>query len=244
MGNYTELAETFKRDKTELSFARLYQKLRPGLKNYIRGFCKDGDIAEDLLAITFEKIYRKIDSFNPEYSITTWSYTIAKNVCLRWIKRERNVFTSLEVFNENGSEVVDNDGQAGMSSSSSFEQNHGLFTSEDEMWDEENYSTMKYNLTIQAINNLKPMYRDILIDNLINEMMYKEIAYKIDDKLNIWHEKIEDIVESGGTVSEKENKEYTKYYKTILQRVKNRIRRGKMLIEAEVRENIKNQKQD
>jgi len=55
-----------------------------------------------------------------------------------------------------------------------------------------------YELALKAINDLKPMYREILEDRLLNDMKYEDIATK---------------------------------YNVPLQTVKNRIRRGKILIQ-------------
>jgi RNA polymerase sigma factor (sigma-70 family) len=224
---YNSLALEFKNTKTHKSFANLYHKIRPGLKNYIKNIVKDLDVTEDILSKTFAKIHLKIDQFNPDYSITTWSYSIAKRECIRWIKRERNKTVSLSYFNENGGEAVEGDDYNSMSFTSDLTQYENI--SESESWENDNDTFEKYDLAVKAINNLKPMYRDILIDNLVNGMKYKDIAFKIEPKLHEMHLRFEE-----GKLSEVELKEYNTYYKTILQRVKNRIRRGKMIIEEEI----------
>jgi RNA polymerase sigma factor (sigma-70 family) len=224
---YNSLALEFKNTKTHKSFAKLYHKIRPGLKNYTKNIVKDGDVTEDILAKTFEKIYRKIDTFNPEYSITTWSYSIAKRECIRWIKRERNKTISLSYFNDNGGEAIEGDDNNSLSFTSDLTQYENI--SESESWDTDNETFEKYDLAVKAINNLKPMYREILIDNLVNGMKYKDIAFKLEPKLYEMHLKFEE-----GQLSRDECKEYDIFYKTILQRVKNRIRRGKMIIEEEI----------
>lgn len=225
---YKSLALEFKNTRTHASFAKLYHKVRPGLKNYVKNIVKDGDVTEDILANTFDKIYRKIDTYSPEYSITTWSYSIAKRECIKWIKRERNKTIPLSYFNENGGDAVESDDDSpSMSFTSGLTEIEGI--TESESWENDNETFEKYDLAVKAINNLKPMYRDILIDNLVNGLKYKDIAFKIDDKLNEMHLKFKE-----DKLSESEIKEYNKLYKKILQRVKNRIRRGKMIIESEV----------
>lgn len=225
---YKSLALEFKNTKTHSSFSKLYHKVRPGLKNYVKNIVKDADVTEDILANTFDKIYRKIDTYSPEYSITTWSYSIAKRECIKWIKRERNRTIPLSYFNENGGDAVETDGDSpSMSFTSGLTEIEGI--TESESWENDNETFEKYDLAVKAINNLKPMYRDILIDNLVNGLKYKDIAFKLDDKLNEMHLKFEE-----NKLSESEIKEYHKLYKKILQRVKNRIRRGKMIIESEV----------
>ena len=228
--NYTELAIKFKETGSHAAFTKLYHKMTPGLKHFIKGYVKDLDVTEDVLARTFEKIYSKINTFNPDFSITTWAYSIARRECLRWIKRERNRRVSLSYFSENGGDVVE-DGEGNNSISIipgvSFEADE--FITEADSWDDENESILKYDITVKAINSLKPMYREILVDNLFNGMKYKEIAFKMEPELRKLNERFE-----SGLLNPQEEKEYNVYYKTVLQRVKNRVRRGKMIVEDNV----------
>jgi hypothetical protein len=73
------------------------------------------------------------------------------------------------------------------------------------------------------------MYREILVDNLFNGLKYKEIAFKMEPELGKLNERFE-----SGLLNPQEEKEYNVYYKTVLQRVKNRVRRGKMIVEDNV----------
>ena len=61
---YNSLAREYKRTKSEVAFAKLYHKMRPSLRNFIKNIVKDYDVTEDLLARTFQKIYEKIDTYD------------------------------------------------------------------------------------------------------------------------------------------------------------------------------------
>jgi DNA-directed RNA polymerase specialized sigma24 family protein len=52
------------------------------------------------------------------------------------------------------------------------------YKSEDQWLEEDRQLTQQYDFAIESIQNLKPMYREILTDNLINGMKYREIADK------------------------------------------------------------------
>jgi RNA polymerase sigma-70 factor (ECF subfamily) len=168
----------FQATKTHKSFTKVYKKLAPSLKNYIRGIVKDHDVTEDLLANTFSKIYTKIDQYDPQWQASTWSYTIAHRECLRWIKKERNTRVSLSYFNENGSDVVSDDDDMVISNSNTSSIEVESYKSEDQWLEEDRQLTQQYDFAIESIQNLKPMYREILTDNLINGMKYREIADK------------------------------------------------------------------
>ena len=74
---YRELAENFYTSRAESDYNRLYLRVKPGLKNYIKKMVKDDDVAQDLLSNVLVKLWTKIDQYNPEYQITTWLYKIA-----------------------------------------------------------------------------------------------------------------------------------------------------------------------
>ena len=168
----------FQATKSHQSFTKLYKKLAPSLKNYIRGIVKDQDVTEDLLANTFSKIYTKIEQYDPQWQASTWSYTIAHRECLRWIKKERNPRVSLSYFNENGSDVISDDDTNVMSNSNTGKIEVENNKTEAQFLEEDNLLISQYDYAIDSIQNLKPMYRDILEDNLIKGLKYREIADK------------------------------------------------------------------
>jgi RNA polymerase sigma-70 factor (ECF subfamily) len=190
---YRELAENFLATRSERDFNVLYKKVQPGLRNYIMNVVKDPDATEDILANTLTKMWTKIDQYDPQYQITTWLYRIAFNESLGWI-RERNRKYSIDNMKDFGLEVSSTN-----SISETIEEllnDHEVRTVQDYL-EEENHLMNQYALALNCIKGLKPMYREILEDRLLNNMKYEDI-------------------------SEKHN--------VNLQTVKNRIRRGKMLI--------------
>lgn len=244
--SYAELANEFKKTKSELAYTRLYNKIRPSLRTYIMSMVKDHDVCDDLLSRTFIKIYEKIDTYDPQFAITTWAYTIAKRECFRWIKRERNPRVSLSYLMESGSQAIEGDddiqgiSRAGLDFEDKEYRTEESFIREDEEFD------ATYNLAVEEIKNLKPLYRDILVDNLFNKLKYREIAFKYDEGLRKLDEKLKELktlsLEKKVDVSDfsKAKKEYDAYYKQSLQRVKNRIRRGKSLVAEAITEKYPN----
>jgi len=231
---YNSMAKDFKRTKSEIAFTKLYHKMRPSLRNYIKNIVKDHDVTEDLLARTFHKIYEKIDTYDETFSITTWAYTIGKRECLRWIKRERNPRISLSYLQEFGSEVTSDDDMNRVSKNGlTFEEEE--YKDEEEYLEEDNLLQSQYTTAVDLIQNLKPMYRDILVDILFNKMKYKDVAYKYDEELQKAKLKFDT---AKGTEKTKARKQYEVVYKKALQRVKNRVRRGKSLVASELVENF------
>jgi RNA polymerase sigma factor (sigma-70 family) len=172
---YRQLGEAFYQRRTEKTYNALYKKVRPGLKNYIWNILKDEEAVDDVLSNTLVKLWTKIDQYNPEYQITTWLYRIAFNESLGYI-RERNKKQSLDNIKEFGIEVSESN-EMQSNSIAALMESVELKTEED-FWEEDNEIMHRYLLALKCIDGLKPMYREILADRLINRMKYEEIAQK------------------------------------------------------------------
>lgn len=193
--SYRELAENFYASRSEQHYNALYAKVKPGLRSYIYNMLKDAEATDDVLANTLAKLWIKIDQYNPEYQITTWLYKIAFNECLSHI-RKRNRKYSLDAMRDYGIEVVE--GNHSINTAETLLQDSEDFMTEDDFYEEDQLLQEQYNSAVDCINNLKPMYRNIMQDRLFAEMKYEDIAEK---------------------------------YNVSLQTVKNRVRRGKALIQ-------------
>lgn len=176
MQNYRELTENFLETRSEKDFTAIYRKVKPGLKSYIYKMVKDNEAAEDITVNTLTKMWTKIDQYDPQYQITTWLYRIAFNECLGYIN-ERNKKTSLDRLAEFGIEV-DDEGFVGSDISQLIED--AEVKTEQDFLDEDAALQEQYTSALKAINTLKPIYRDIVIDRLLNNMKYEDIADKYD----------------------------------------------------------------
>ena len=192
---YKEMTNDFLKSRNGKDFAVLYNRIKPGLTSHIYKIVKDWDVAEDIAVNSLCKMWTKIDQYNPNWQITTWLYKIGFNAALGYLN-ERNKTQSLDAMKYYGVEI-NNDGAT--------DGNFSEDVSIEEMTDEDNEFQLKYDMTVQAIHNLKLMYRDILLDRMLNGVKYKDLAVK---------------------------------YDLPLQTIKNRVRRGKVLIAHEVNENL------
>jgi RNA polymerase sigma-70 factor (ECF subfamily) len=200
---YRELTENYIATKSHTDYTRLYNRIKPGLTKYVANIIKDADIAEDIAVNTLIKMWTKIDQYDPQYQITTWLYRIAMNESLGYI-RERNRTSSIDRMRDDFGVEVNGNGMLDSTSIQDLIEESDMKTEMD-FYDEEEALTERYEIALDAIRNLKPLYREILVDRLINNMKYKDIAVKHNIKL---------------------------------QTVKNRIRRGRTLIQESVGELI------
>lgn len=173
--SYRQLSENFITSKSEKDYNALYQRVKPGLRNYISNVVKDVNATEDILTNTLTKMWTKIDQYNPSYQITTWLYRIAFNECLGWI-RQRNSKYSIDAMKEYGIEISDQ--YAHTSARDLLVENE--VKSEADWYEEDDYLQSRYELALKNITTLKPMYREIIEDRLLNNMKYEDIASKHD----------------------------------------------------------------
>lgn len=181
MATYRELTENYIETRSHADYTRLYNRVKPGLTKYIANIIKDGLIAEDIAVNTLIKMWTKIDQYDPQYQITTWLYRIAHNEALGYI-RQRNKTTSMDRLREDFGVDVNSAGTLDMTSIQDLIEEAEMKTEAD-FYAEEDEMTERYELALQAIRSLKPLYRDILIDRMINNMKYKDIADKYEIEL-------------------------------------------------------------
>lgn len=170
---YRELAENFVASKSEKDYKILYDKIKPGLENYVYNVVKDNEAKDDIVTNTLTKMWTKIDQYDPSYQITTWLYRIAFNESLGWI-RQRNKKRSIDALKDSGIEVSRY--YARTSAGELLVEME--YKSEQEWLDEDDHLMNRYAKALKGINDLKPMYRDILEDRLLNNMKYEDIASK------------------------------------------------------------------
>jgi RNA polymerase sigma-70 factor, ECF subfamily len=171
--SYRELSENFVKSRSERDYNALYVRVKPGLRNYIANVVKESEATDDILTNTLTKLWTKIDQYDPSYQITTWLYRIAFNECLGWI-RQRNSKYSIDTMKDYGIEISD---QYANTSARELLIEAELKTEAD-WYEEDNDLQNRYELALTSINNLKPMYKEIIEDRLINQMKYEDIAAK------------------------------------------------------------------
>ena len=171
--SYRELAENFINSRSEKDYKALYDKIKPGLENYVFNVVKDNEAKDDIVTNTLTKLWTKADQYDPQYQITTWLYRIAFNECLGWI-RQRNKKRSIDALQDSGIEVSRY--YARTSAKDLLVEME--YKSEQDWLDEDEDLMNRYEHALKGIQNLKPMYKDILEDRLLNNMKYEDIAKK------------------------------------------------------------------
>jgi RNA polymerase sigma-70 factor (ECF subfamily) len=90
--------ERFLRGEIE-GFNLLVENYKVRLFNLLYRLTGAREEAEDILQETFLRVYREKESYNFDYSFSTWIYTIALNLCRNLYRRKNRVrFTSLDTL--------------------------------------------------------------------------------------------------------------------------------------------------
>lgn len=133
----------------------LYEKR---IYNYIFKLIGQKQDSEDLTQEVFIKLYKNLGSINPDKNFKTWLYTIATNTIYDWFRRKAR---RPELF------IIDNEGGL-------------LETSDTEL----TYKIADNDSLKQAFDNIKPIYKQVLLLFYYQGFSYQEIGEILSAPLN------------------------------------------------------------
>lgn len=120
--------------------------------------------AEDLSIEAFEKAFKKLDQYTPQYAFSTWLFRIATNHCIDFIRKKKLKTTSIDEAiedNKGGSYRIQVDGK-----------------SKDP---EEKYiEKQKIKLMREIVTKLDEPYQTLVDMRYFKELSYEEIASERD----------------------------------------------------------------
>ncbi len=160
-----QIALDFIETRSEKSFALLYNRLKPGLRKFVRKYHTDNDVVDEMLAITLSKAFVYADKYDSQWNFSTWIYKICMNECLMEIRRQ-NVILSYETLMENNASINarnDDDWKVEI---------------DDEVFKQEETidPVTLYDDVMKEIYGLPQHYKEILEDRIIHKLKYKDIA--------------------------------------------------------------------
>ena len=130
--------------------------------NFLFEKIKDEDEAEDITIKAFAKAFDKLDSYNKKYTFKTWLITIAKNIYIDHLRKQKAIFISLNHQDESNYDIKDETPSA-----------------EDAIITEQNLAVL-----LQNIKKLKPNYQEVIQLRYFQEMSIKEIALVLNEPLS------------------------------------------------------------
>ena len=113
--------------------------------------------AEDLCLQAFSKAFDKIETYNDKFTFSTWLTSIAKNLHVDLIRKEKTLLYESTDVDEVGREVIDE-----------------TLGPEDQLIRSQNLDKL-----LQQIRSLKPIYRDVIQLRFFQELSHKEMATQL-----------------------------------------------------------------
>lgn len=143
------------------SFISIFNRYKNRILNFVlRGYLHDKDNAEEIVQKTFIKVYAYKYKYKPKNQFSTWIYTIAKNLSLNEIKRTGKFISSNEDVDP--LETISD------------------YNSPIKIIEKEDYNRMLIN----AIETLKPIYKEIIVMRYLEGFSYKEISQITSTRIN------------------------------------------------------------
>ena len=145
------------------AFETLMQHYYSRVLNFIFRFVANKELAEDLTQEVFVRVYKFGPRYKPKSKFQTWLYTIAKNICLNELRKNRDLIESLDepaqIGNEDGpKQIADPEGSRA---------------------DEKLFLKERALIIRQAINELPENQRLAVILRRYENFSYAEIAETI-----------------------------------------------------------------
>ncbi len=234
---YAELANEFYTTRSDEAFKNLYEKIYPNIRNYVLKIVQDEDAANDVVSNTMFKLYTRIDEYDKTYQITTWLYTIAYHDSIQFI-RERNSRVSLS-YGYEVSENTDNSeiGKKDRNFTDFYEHDIDEIKDDSDYEKEQNEKDDQYSKLLDAIHNLKPIYKCIMVERFLNGLSYRQIEEKFNEEYKSKYNDLCDKIKVAYTNGDKTlfntlKSERDEIKKNMIteQTVKNRIARGRKIL--------------
>lgn len=145
--------------KSNISFDDLLNNNWDYVFKFLLKKTNDDFLSEEIAIQSFSKAFEKIDLFNEKYKFKTWIISIAKNQLNDYLRKNKIRFENIENIKKER-----------------FKENSNP--------EEELINKERYNHLNEKIDELKPMYREILKLKYIEDLSINQISKKIDQPIN------------------------------------------------------------
>ncbi len=124
----------------------------------------DQELAKDLTIETLGKAFKKLHLYTPEYAFSTWLFTVARNHCIDYLRKNKLPTISIDKL------MIDEDGKR-----THFDLVSSNLDPEQKMEKKQRIAILR-----QIVDQLKPKYRDLVKLRYFKEFSYDEIAKTLD----------------------------------------------------------------
>ncbi len=124
----------------------------------------DQELAKDLTIEALGKAFKKLHLYTPDYTFSTWLFTVARNHCIDYLRKHKLPTISIDKM------MLDDNGKR-----TNFDLISNDLNPEQKM-----EKTQRIAILRQIVDQLKPKYRDLVKLRYFKELSYDEIAETLD----------------------------------------------------------------
>lgn len=140
------------------AFSSIMVRYREPIYYLVLKMVRNESDAEDLSIEAFEKAFKKLDQYVPQYAFSTWLFRIATNHCIDFIRKKKLRTTSIDEASEN-------------------EKSWGIQIETKNKDPEEKFiEKQKINLMREVVSKLNDPYKTLVELRYFDELSYEEIA--------------------------------------------------------------------
>lgn len=173
------------------AFDKLMVKFYPRVLNFIYRFVGRREIAEDLTQDVFLKVFNQPQQYQPQAKLQTWLFTIARNVSLNELRKNKFIGFSLNQT----APTQEGELQTQISDPHAVNPSHAILQQE------------KVSLIKQAIAQLPENQRTAVILRRYEDFSYEEIA----KTLNVSVKAVKSLLSRAKENLKKQLKDFIKY---------------------------------
>ena len=164
MGEKGKIIEAVQRAKKgeEIAYTLLLNTFWRDVYRFLDRKTNDENEAEDITIRTFARAFDKIDSFDEKYKFKTWLLTIANNLLIDQLRKQKTETVSIHKEDFEAHKIQDEEP-----------------TPVDKLIIEQNLAQL-----LAYIKKLKPHYQEIINLRFFQEMSYKEITKETGEPMN------------------------------------------------------------
>ena len=146
------------------AYAELMKLYRDPLYFMIYEKISNQDIAKDLTIESLGKAFKKIHLYKPDFTFSTWLFTVARNHCIDYLRKKKLPTFSIDKM------MVNDDGRK-----SNFD-----LESKDPNPEQILMKKQRIKILRRIVDQLKPKYRDLVKLRYFKEYSYEEVAQELD----------------------------------------------------------------
>lgn len=146
----------------QVAFKKLFEKYKDPLYSFILRMVHNDSVAQELAQETLMRVFKNANSYQPTHKFSTWMYTIAKNLCLDYLKKKKEINLNHSTDDDNNVRSIED------------------FAGSDIEIDLQLIDKDQKEIVKKCIDNLAPKQKEALLLRVFSENSYAEIADMID----------------------------------------------------------------